>query len=367
MIQFLDLKAAYEELSDEITSAVNKVVSSGWYIGGHALTTFEDNFARYSGSDYAIGVANGLDALTLSLRAGGIGNGDEVIVPSNTYIATWLAVSALGALPVPVEPDEETYNISIEGIAKNITSKTKAIIPVHLYGHPVDMDPIENFIRDKDIFLLFDGAQAHGSKYRGRSIGGIGDATAWSFYPGKNLGAMGDGGAITTNCAQLATDLRSLRNYGSTKKYVNEKIGVNSRLDPIQAAILDVKLKYLDEWNGRRNDIARIYSDAFNDLDMVTPITAEWAEHARHLYVIRVSHRDKLISYLDKRGIQTLIHYPIPSHKQSAYVGRYKEVGPLPVAEKMASEVMSLPIGPHLSALDVAEITSCIRSFYGKS
>jgi dTDP-4-amino-4,6-dideoxygalactose transaminase len=367
MIRFLNLKAAYEELSDEIKHATNMVLASGLYIGGEAVEKFEEKFAKYSGSKYAIGVANGLDALTLSLRAAGIGHGDEVIVPSNTYIATWLAVTAVGALPVPVEPDEGTFNISIENIQKSVSYKTKAIIPVHLYGHPVDIEPIVRFVSGKNIFLLFDGAQAHGSKYRGKSIGGMGDATAWSFYPGKNLGAMGDGGAITTNNLQLANDLKSLRNYGSTRKYVNDRIGYNSRLDPLQAAILDVKLEHLDKWNNRRKKIAKIYSNAFKDLEVVTPIEAEWAHHSYHLYVIRVSNRDKLIKYLEHKKIQTLIHYPIPPHLQKAYLGQYKSLRCLKVAERMASDVLSLPIGPHLNFDEVETIITAVKSFYQKT
>jgi dTDP-4-amino-4,6-dideoxygalactose transaminase len=364
MIKFLDLKATYDELSHEIDDAVKNITSSGWYIGGNSLESFEENFAKYSGAKYAIGVGNGLDALILSLRALGIKDGDEIIVPSNTYIATWLAVSAVGAIPVPVEPDNDTYNISIDNIKKHITKKTKAIIPVHLYGHPVDADPIEEYVKDKDIFILLDAAQAHGAKYKGKPIGGIGNATAWSFYPGKNLGAIGDAGAITTNSLELANDLRSLRNYGSKIKYVNDQIGYNSRLDSIQAAILDVKLKYLDEWNARRNLISKFYSDNLQDMNIIIPETKEWAHHAWHLYVIRVEKREKLIEFLLEKNIQTLIHYPIPSHMQTAYKNNYKHVGPLPVAEKMADEVLSIPMGPHLSMSDAEKVLSSIKEFF---
>lgn len=363
MIKFLDLKLAYEELEDEISGSIKEVLSSGWYIGGERLEVFEENFSKYSGSKYTIGVANGLDALKLSLKALNISQGDEVIVPSNTYIATWLAVTEVGATPVPVEPDETTYNISINNIKKLVTNKTKAILPVHLYGHPVDSDPIENFIRDKKISLVYDAAQAHGSLYKGNPIGGLGDATAWSFYPGKNLGAFGDAGAITTNDLSLANKLRALRNYGSHKKYVNDVIGYNSRLDPIQAAALDVKLKYLSEWTSRRSKIADRYSSEISKAYFETPVTKNWANHGWHLYVIRTKHREEAISYLNEKKIETIIHYPIPPHKQKAYLNNYKNLGKLPVAESMSDEVLSIPIGPHLKDNEVDYIIDCLNQF----
>lgn len=366
-IQFLNLKLAYEELKEEISNSINEVLLSGWYIGGEKLEAFEENFSQHSGSKYAVGVANGLDALTLSLRALNVSQGDEVIVPSNTYIATWLAVSEVGATPVPVEPDEKTYNISIENIKKLVTNKTKAILPVHLYGHPVDSEPIENFVKDKNISLVFDAAQAHGSLYKGSPIGGIGDATAWSFYPGKNLGAFGDAGAITTNDLSLANQLRALRNYGSHKKYVNDIMGYNSRLDPLQAAALDIKLKYLNEWTSRRLKIANRYSSEISRKYLKTPATEDWAKHGWHLYVIRTKYRDEIISYLNEKKIETIIHYPIPPHKQKAYNKKYKNVGKLMVAESMSNEVLSIPIGPHLKEKEVDYIIDSLNQFVPKN
>lgn len=363
MIKFLDLKAAYEELSEQIRPAIDEVLSSGWYVGGAYVEAFEGNFAKYSGSDYAVGVANGLDALTLSLRAADIGVGDEVIVPSNTYIATWLAVTAVGALPVPVEPDDETFNISIASIEKNISSRTKAIIPVHLYGHPVDTDPIEDYCQNQNLLLLFDAAQAHGALYKGKPLGGVGNITAWSFYPGKNLGAFGDAGAITTNDRSLAERLRILRNYGSHQKYVNDIIGYNSRLDPIQAAVLDIKLKHLNEWTSRRAKIANRYSAEIIEDYVKTPKVKSWARHGWHLYVVRTKYREELMNYLSSNGIETIIHYPIPPHRQKAYFEKYKNVGELPIADEMSCQVLSLPIGPHLNNDNVSYIIERLNQF----
>lgn len=352
IVTFLDLKAPYLELKAEIDSAIERVVSSGWYIGGEEVDQFEQEYASYCGADHAIGVANGLDALHLALRALDVGPGDEVIVPSNTYIATWLAVSQCGATLIPVEPDERTYNINPALIEAAITPRTKVILPVHLYGQPADMDPILKIARRHGLRVLEDGAQAHGARYRGRRLGAHGDAVAWSFYPGKNLGALGDGGAVTTNDLEIADRLRVLRNYGSRVKYVNEVQGFNSRLDPLQAAILRVKLAHLDDWNARRAAIAAIYSQELVGTGVTTPYIPEWADPVWHLYVIQSPERDRLHTALKSEGIDTLIHYPIPPHLQQAYAPLGFNRGMFPIAEKIADKVLSLPIGPSQSRDD---------------
>lgn len=348
-VPFLDLKAAVDELRPEIDTAIARVVGSGHYILGPEVETFEREFADYCQVAYAVGVADGLDALNLVLRAWGIGPGNEVIVPSNTYIATWLAVSQCGATPVGVEPDPVTYNLDPCRIKSAITNRTRAIIPVHLYGQPVDLEAIVAVARAHGLKVLEDAAQAHGARFKGRRVGGSdSDAAAWSFYPGKNLGALGDGGAVTTNDAELADRLRVLRNYGSRVKYVNEVQGCNSRLDPLQAAVLGVKLRRLDEWNARRQDIARRYLQALASTNLGLPSVPEWAEPVWHLFVVRHPRRDELQRSLSEAGIGTLIHYPIPPHRQCAYDDHPQANRGFPIAEQLASEVLSLPIGPHL-------------------
>ena len=356
MIQFLDLKSPYLELKREIDEAVARVLNSGWYIGGVEIDSFEVDYAYYCEAKYAVGVANGLDALHLTLLAMGVGPGDEVIVPSNTYIATWLAVSQCGAIPVAVEPDERTYNIDPTRIENAITPKTKVILPVHLYGQPADLDPILAIAKKYGLYVLEDGAQVHGARYKGRRIGSHGDAVAWSFYPGKNLGALGDGGAVTTNNQDLAKKIGILRNYGSSQKYVNEVRGFNSRLDPLQAAILRVKLKYLDQWNDRRKNIAHHYLKEIKNKVLVLPFIPEWADPVWHLFVVRHQQRDFFQNYLSNLGISTLIHYPIPPHLQKAYSDVNKGHGSYPLAELMANELLSLPIGPHLNLLDAKSV-----------
>lgn len=348
MIPFLDLKAPHVELREEINAAISRVVDSGWYILGPEVEAFENEFATYCDASYCVGVANGLDALHLALRAMDVGPGDEVIVPSNTYIATWLAVSQCGATPVPVEPDESTYNIDPSLIEAAITPRTKVILPVHLYGQPADLDPILAIARKHRLKVLEDGAQAHGSRYKGKRIGGHGDAVAWSFYPGKNLGALGDGGAVTTNDPEIADRIRVLRNYGSRLKYVNELQGYNSRLDPIQAAVLRVKLQCLDEWNNRRKNIAALYLDGLPSDKLVLPSVPDWADPAWHLFVIRHPQRNHLQQQLTELGIGTLIHYPIPPHMQKAYNEVDFDCRRFPKAERIADQCLSLPIGPHL-------------------
>lgn len=362
-VPFLDLGAAYKELQPEIDSAVLASMRTGWYILGPEVEAFEAEFAAYCEAAHCVGVANGLDALHLALRAMDVGPGDEVIVPSNTYIATWLAVNQCGATPVPVEPVEATYNIDPSLIEAAITPRTKVILPVHLYGQPADLDPILAVARKHGVKVLEDAAQAHGARYKGKRIGGHGDAVAWSFYPGKNLGALGDGGAVTTNDPEIADRIRVLRNYGSRVKYVNEEQGYNSRLDPIQAAALRVKLKHLDEWNARRADIAKRYHAALQETALVRPTAPEWAAPVWHLYVIRSPQRDALQRHLTDAGIDTLIHYPIPPHLQQAYAHLGYKAGDFPIAEAMAREVLSLPMGPQLSAEDQEKVIATLLDF----
>ncbi|WP_374248667.1 DegT/DnrJ/EryC1/StrS family aminotransferase [Thermomonas sp.] len=349
MIPFLDLKAPHVELREEIAEAINRVVDSGWYILGPEVDAFEAEYATYCEAVHCIGLANGLDALHLALRAMDVGPGDEVIVPSNTYIATWLAVSQCGAVPVPVEPVEATCNIDPARIEAAITPRTKVILPVHLYGQPADMDAILAIARKHGLRVLEDAAQAHGARYKGKRIGAHGDAVAWSFYPGKNLGALGDGGAVTTSDPQIADRLRVLRNYGSRVKYVNEVQGWNSRLDPIQAAVLRVKLKHLDDWNARRAAIARQYLEGLAGGGLVLPQVPEWANPAWHLFVVRHPQRDALQARLTEAGVGSLIHYPIPPHRQAAYAEAGFAADAFPLANRMADAVLSLPMGPHLS------------------
>jgi dTDP-4-amino-4,6-dideoxygalactose transaminase len=360
-IKFLNLGDTYIELKSEIDDAVHRVLSSGWYIHGEELEMFESEFATYCNVKHCVGVGNGLDALTLILRAYGLGAGDEVIVPAHTFIATWSAVSIVGATPVPVDVgDDCTYNISVDLIEAAITSKTKAIIPVHLYGRPASMAQINRIAKKYSLKVIEDAAQAHGARYEGLRVGGVGDAAAFSFYPGKNLGAYGDGGAITTNDSDLAKKLRELRNYGSNIKYVHDVIGYNSRLDTIQAAILRVKLRYLDEWNGRREALASLYSDKLSNLELRLPLCSDGFESANHLFVIQTNKRDLLREKLNEVGIETMVHYPIPIHKQQAYI-EYKDFK-LGVSEQLSCEIISLPFGPHLKYAEAEHVASHIKS-----
>ncbi len=362
-IQFLDLKAPYIELKNELDEAYKRVMESGWYILGKECEAFEKEFANYCGTKYCIGVGNGLDALHLILRAYDIGEGDEVIVPANTYIATWLAVSYAGAKPIPVEPDEKTYNINPTLIEQAITERTKAIIAVHLYGQPADMDFINNIAKRYNLKVIEDSAQAHGAKYKGRRTGSLGDAAGFSFYPGKNLGAIGDGGAITTNDSVLAEKVKILRNYGSRIKYYNEVKGFNSRLDELQAALLRVKLSKLDEWNERRKNIAHRYIQELNNEKNILPYVPEWVDPVWHLFVVRCPKRDELKSYLLRIDIDTLIHYPIPPHLSEAYANMGYKAGDFPITEQIAKSVLSLPMGPHISDVDVSNIITRINSY----
>ncbi len=366
-VPFLDLFSAYQELKTEIDTSVRNVLDSGVYILGTEVESFEKEYATFVEAKHCIAVANGLDALHLALLALGVGPGDEVIVPSNTYIATWLAVSQIGAIPVPVEPLEQTFNLDPEKIEQAISQRTKAIIPVHLYGQPTDLDPILAIAKKHGLFVLEDAAQAQGARYKGKRIGGHGDAVAWSFYPGKNLGAIGDAGAVTTNSPEIAEKIRMLRNYGSREKYVNDVKGYNSRLDPIQAAILRVKLRHLDEWNDRRREISASYLEQLGSEGFSLPVVPSWAESVWHLFVVKTSQRDELQKYLLSEGIGTLIHYPIPPHLQKAYADLGFGEGSFPIAEKIHREVLSLPIGPHLGTHAVERVISTVNAFYDRS
>ena len=362
-IPFLDLKAPYTELRDELDAAYRRVMDSGSYVLGQELAAFEKEFAAYCGVKHCVGVGNCFDALRLILKGYGIGDGDEVLVPSNTYIATWLAVSYTGAIPIPVEPDDKTYNIDPSLVERSITHKTKAIMPVHLYGQPADMDPLIEIANKYGLKIVEDAAHAHGATYGGRKVGALGDAAGFSFYPAKNLGAFGDGGAVTTNDDGLADKVRILRNYGSRVKYYNEVQGANSRLDELQAAFLRIKLSKLDEWNERRSEIAFMYIDRLRDVGIILPEVVGGLKSSWHLFVIRHADRDKLRRYLERIDIGTLIHYPVPPHLSDAYKSLCRGRYDLPIAESLAKSVLSIPIGPHISAAEVNKIIDSIKKF----
>lgn len=344
MIKATDFSFVTKRINKELKEATNRVIDSNWYILGKEVENFEREFTNYLGVKYCIGVGNGLEALHIILRAYGIGKGDEVIIPSNTYIATALAVSYAGATPIFVEPDEQTYNINPDLIEEKITKKTKAIMPVHLYGQVCDMDPINEVARKYNLKVIEDSAQAHGATYKGRKCGTLGDASGFSFYPTKNLGALGDAGAVTTNDEELANKIRALRNYGSEKHYYNKYMGFNSRLDEMQAAILRVKLRHLEEFNKERKMIAQLYLNGLQDANLILPYVPEWAKPVWHQFVIRSNKRDELQEYLKSKGIGTLIHYPLPIHLQESYKHLGYKKGDFPIAEKIANEVLSLPM-----------------------
>jgi dTDP-4-amino-4,6-dideoxygalactose transaminase len=349
-VPFLDFVGPYAELKAELDEAYFRFMRSTWYVLGREVEAFEQEFAHYCGVEHCVGVGNGLEALHLILRAYGIGPGDEVIVPSNTYIATWLAVSYAGATPVPVEPDPRTCNIAPEKIEAAVTRKSRAIMPVHLYGQPADMDPINEIAARHGLKVIEDNAQAQGARYKGRRTGALGDAAGNSFFPSKNLGAFGDAGAVTTNDAKLADQVRTLRNYGSKKKYYNECKGFNSRLDELQAAFLRAKLSKLDEWNHRRSAVAVGYlAGLAGSSDLILPFVPAWAEPVWHQFVVRHPRRDWLQQKLGAAGVDTLIHYPVPPHLSDAYADGGWARGAFPIAEELARSVLSLPIGPHLS------------------
>jgi dTDP-4-amino-4,6-dideoxygalactose transaminase len=362
-VPFLDAGAAYRELQPAIDAAVARVLASGWYVGGPEVESFERDYAAYCGAGHCVGVGNGLDALHLTLRALGIGPGDEVILASNGYIATQLAVSMAGATPVLVEPDPATHNLDPAKVEAAITARTRLLLPTHLYGQPADLDALIEIARRHGLRIVEDAAQAQGAQYKGKRVGGHSDAVCWSFYPSKNLGAMGDAGAVTTNDPDLAARVRELGNYGSKVRYVNEVCGVNSRLDPLQAAVLREKLGRLDDWNRRRSEIAAIYSDRLAGSELTLPAVPNWAEPVWHLYVVRSPRRDALAAFLAERDVQTLVHYPIPPHLQRAYSDLGLSAGALPIAEQLAKEVLSLPIGPHLAHEDAERVVEAVLHF----
>lgn len=364
-VPFLSFETTNQQIRNEVLGSFEKFFDDAWYILGERLKTFEQEYAHFNKVEHAIGVSNGLDALHLALRSLDIGPGDEVIVPSNTFIATVLAVSYVGAKPVFVEPDSQTYNIDPSNIQRAITKKTKAIMPVHLYGQACDMDAIENVARANNLFVIEDNAQAHGATFNGRLTGSIGDINATSFYPGKNLGALGDAGAITTSNSELAAKVLALRNYGSTKKYHNEWIGYNMRLDELQAAFLSIKLKYLHEWTAQRQQIASWYTELLSGVgDIVLPITHALSTHVYHLYVIRTKRREGLKDYLAAKGIGTLIHYPIPPHLQAAYSSLGHKRGDFPISEELSDTSLSLPVWPGLLGSEIEVVAREIKHFF---
>jgi dTDP-4-amino-4,6-dideoxygalactose transaminase len=365
-MKFYDLGLGEPLLRAELDQAYHRVMDSGWMILGPEVEAFEHEFAAFCGAGHAIGVGNGYDALVLALRAAGIGEGDEVVVPSHTFAATWLAVLAVAARPVPVEVDSGTYTIDPMLAAAAVTPRTRAIIPVSLYGHPVDMDPLMALAARHGLFVLEDAAQSHGATYRGRRTGGLAHATAFSFYPTKNLGALGDGGAVTTDDPALAERIRRLRNYGSARKYEHEVAGVNSRLDELQAAFLGVQLARLDEGNARRRALAGAYGAALSDTPgLILPAQANWAEHVHHLYVVRATRRDELQTRLKAAGVETLIHYPTPCHLQPAFAELGFRQGDFPLAERLAAEVLSLPFWPGMLTAEVSMVAGAVRSALG--
>ncbi|MEW6606250.1 MAG: DegT/DnrJ/EryC1/StrS family aminotransferase [bacterium] len=362
-IPFVDLKSQYQSIEQEVKEAVIKVMEQANFILGEEVKLFEEEFARLCEAKYGIGVASGTDALHLALLACGIAEGDEVILPANTFIATPLAVSQAGAKPVLVDIDSLTYNIDLSKIEECITLRTKAIMPVHLYGQPVDMDVLTNLAKKYNLWIIEDACQAHLAEYNGRKVGAIGDIGAFSFYPGKNLGAYGDGGLVVTNNAQLAEKVKMLRDYGQKVKYHHLFKGFNSRLDTMQAAILRVKLKYLEKWNSLRIQHAQKYSELLGGTEVITPTKAPYAKHVYHLYVIRTKQRDELQKYLTDKGISVGIHYPIPIHLQKAYEDLEYKIGTFPITEKYANEILSLPMFPELTVEQIEMVVNSIKEF----
>lgn len=360
-VPFLDLKAVQMQQREELRAACDRVLDSGWYVLGQEVAQFEAEYAAWCEAQHCVGVANGLDALTLALRAMDVQPGDEIIVPSNTYIATWLAVSHLGAVPVPVEPDALTFNLDPARLEAAITPRTKVILPVHLYGQAAELAPILEIARKHGLRVLEDAAQAHGARYRGQRVGAHGDAVAWSFYPGKNLGALGDGGAVTTNDPALADRLRVLRNYGSRVKYHNEVAGHNSRLDELQAALLRTKLPVLAAQNERRAAIAQTYLQGMAGLGLALPFVPPGHEPVWHLFVVRHPRRDALAQGLAALGVHTMIHYPIAPHLQPAYASLGLKPGSLPISEAMHAQVLSLPMGPTQTDAQTEHVVAAVR------
>ena len=364
-IPFFSFDQMHDPLRVEILQAFESFYDSKWYILGERLQQFETEYALFNRVNHCVGLSNGLDALEISLRALDIGSGDEVIVPSNTYIASWLAVSAVGATPIPVEPKLNTFNIDVDKIEQAITQKTKAIMAVHLYGQACEMDSINQIANEHGLYVIEDNAQAHGAMYNNKLTGAFGHINATSFYPSKNLGALGDAGAITTNDENLALSARTLRNYGSQRKYYNELIGYNMRLDECQAAFLLVKLKHLLDWTRMRQEIAGWYEELFIDLEGISlPKVAPLATHVYHLYVIRAKDRDTLQNHLTHKGIGSLIHYPVPPHLQGAYKALNYKKGDFPISEEIANTCLSLPMWPGMTKDNVAQVAIAIRAFY---
>ena len=366
-IPFLDFNSIHEGIEPELIQAASSVIQSGWFVNGRAVTAFENEWAKFVGTDLCIGVNSGLDALELSLRAAGIGEGDEVIVPSNTYIATALAATQVGAKPVFVEPVTSTHLIDTERIEEAITPRTKAIIPVHLYGQAVDMQSVMALANKHGLFVVEDNAQAHGAAWGEQRTGSFGHANATSFYPGKNLGALGDAGAVTTNDSELARQIRMLRNYGSEIKYHNEVVGYNKRLDEMQAAFLSVKLKHLETWTVSRQAVADKYLSGLEGVgDVILPVTQPNATHVYHLFVIRTNYRVDLAKYLNENGIGTLIHYPIPPHLQRCYANLGHKKEDFPIAEELANKVLSLPIWPGMGQKQIDLVVDVITDFFNQ-
>jgi dTDP-4-amino-4,6-dideoxygalactose transaminase len=361
-VPFLELGQTYFEIKDELDEAYQRVMNSGWYILGKEVAAFEREFAEYCGARHCVGVGNGLEALQVILRGYGIGPGDEVIVPANTYIATWLAVSNSGATVVPIEPNERTFNLDPNRIERAITSRTRAVLPVHLYGQPAEMSAINEIAGKHGLKVIEDAAQAHGARYGEHKVGSLGDAAGWSFYPTKNLGAYGDAGAVTTNDDELAERVMLFRNYGSRGKYYNPEKGINSRLDELQAALLRVRLRHLDEWNSRRADIAARYFNELEEVPVTLPFVAEGAVPVWHLFVIRSKTRDVLQKQLKELGVNTLVHYPVPPHLQEAYKDIQAPSGSFPITEAIHQEVLSLPIGPQLSETEQARVVQAMKT-----
>jgi dTDP-4-amino-4,6-dideoxygalactose transaminase len=362
-IRFLDVGACYRELKAECDAAWRRVTESGWFILGEEVEAFEAEYAAACGASYCIGTGNGLESLFLILRAYGVGAGDEVIVPAHTYIATWLSVSHTGARPVGVEPGEHGFQMDPARVEAAITSRTRAILAVHLYGEPSNTDALREIAARGNLRLIEDAAQAHGAKWRGKPAGGLGDAAGFSFYPSKNLGAFGDGGAVVTNDRQLAESIRRLRNYGAMGKYDHDVCGYNSRLDSLQAALLRVRLRHLETWNARRKILARKYLKGLAGTRSVLPVVSDGAESCWHLFVIRHPDREPLRLFLEARGIETAIHYPVPPHLSGAYAGLGYSRGDFPLAERLAETVLSLPMGPHVDEASADRVIEAVRAF----
>lgn len=361
MIKFLDLKKINNRYREEIASRIKDILDKGWYLQGEENENFTKNFANFCGTKFALGVANGLDALNLIIKAYGFGNGDEIIVPANTYIATILAISENGCIPILVEPDIKTYNINPDSIEEKITTKTKAIMVVHLYGQAVQMEKIWKIAKKYNLKIIEDSAQAHGAIYQENRTGNLGDASGFSFYPGKNLGCMGDGGAVTTNDEELFNKIKAIANYGSDRKYHHIYKGVNSRLDEIQAAVLDIKLKHLDSDNNKRREISKYYRENIKNSKIILPETYDEKSHVWHIFAVRTQNRDEFQKYLTEKGIQTIIHYPTPPHKQ----GAYKEWNNLsfPITEEIHNTILSLPISPVMTDSEIEKVVEVVNEY----